>query len=488
MKKQHLSFLLLFLLCATNLVDEGLSHTNGYVTGEALSSSSESEYVTGEASSSEYATGVASSEYATGVTSSSEYVTGVTSSSSHPVDSLKFRVYFRQSISKIDPSYKGNADNLAHLYATIIQARQRGLLESIQISAYASPEGASALNKSLAFNRTSEIARLISSNCNVPIESIKQTSGGVGWYILHGQLQASNEPYAQQVISMIENIPVHILDSRGNLVSSRRKQLMELEGGKIWNDMYQKYFPDIRCCMGIVIITAQEAINPIAASYTPASAYTSIATRGVETKFVKTTPIATEPEYTEEGFIMGLKTNMLYDAALVPNIGAEFYLGNRWTLGADWMYAWWKNDKRHHYWRIYGGDLTIRKYFGKSAQKGALQGHHAGIYGQIFTADFELGGKGVISGQPGGTIFDKLHYGIGLEYGYSLPVARKFNIDFTFGIGYIGGEYSEYKPIDDCYVWQATKNRNYIGPTKAEISLVWLIGKENPQFRKGGRR
>ena len=31
-------------------------------------------------------------------------------------------------------------------------------------------------------------------------------------------------------------------------------------------------------------------------------------------------------------------------------------------------------------------------------------------------------------------------------------------------------------PMDNHYVWKATKKRNWFGPTKAEVSLVWLLG------------
>ncbi len=61
---------------------------------------------------------------------------------------------------------------------------------------------------------------------------------------------------------------------------------------------------------------------------------------------------------------MALKTNMLYDLALVPNIGAEFYLGKGWTINGSWAYAWWTKDPKHLYWRVYGGELGVRKYFG----------------------------------------------------------------------------------------------------------------------------
>ena len=117
-----------------------------------------------------------------------------------------------------------------------------------------------------------------------------------------------------------------------------------------------------------------------------------------------------------------------------------------------------------------------------------LTGHHLGIYGQVLTYDFEAGGRGYMGGEPGGTLFDRANFAGGVEYGYSLPVARRLNLDFTLGIGYMGGKYYEYKPIDDCYVWQATKQRHYFGPTKLEVSLVWLLGRDNINKGKGGER
>lgn len=170
-------------------------------------------------------------------------------------------------------------------------------------------------------------------------------------------------------------------------------------------------------------------------------------------------------------FKMGVKTNMLYDAALIPNIGVDISLGKRWSIAGNWMYAWWKNDRKHNYWRTYGGDIEMRYWFGSKNRKEQLAGHHIGLYGQMITYDFELGGRGYLG--------EKWSYAGGISYGYSLPVGRRFNIDFTLGVGYLEGEYMEYDPIDGHYVWQSTKNRRWYGPTKAEVSLVWLIGKKN---------
>lgn len=179
-------------------------------------------------------------------------------------------------------------------------------------------------------------------------------------------------------------------------------------------------------------------------------------------------------------FYMTAKTNMLYDLALVPNIGLEFYLGKNFSLAGNWMYSWWKNDPKALYWRTYGGDLALKYWFGRASKEKPLTGHHIGLYGQIVTYDFELGKRGYLG--------DRWSYGGGVEYGYSVPVARRLNIDFNLGVGYLGGEFEEYLPIDGHYVWQATKHRHWFGPTKLEVSLTWLLGKGNINKGKGGKR
>jgi len=191
-----------------------------------------------------------------------------------------------------------------------------------------------------------------------------------------------------------------------------------------------------------------------------------------------------------EPFFLSVRSNMLFDLLALPNVGAEFYLGKDFTAGINWLYGWWNNNSLHRYWRAYGGEIFGRWWFGAVARSKPLTGHHAGVYGQAFIYDFEWGGEGQMGGKPGCGFFDKTQFGIGVEYGYSLPVGRRINIDFTIGVGYIGGTYIKYKPIDNHYVYGSTHRRNYFGPTKVEVSFVWLIGysKFNPLKTKGGER
>ncbi len=185
---------------------------------------------------------------------------------------------------------------------------------------------------------------------------------------------------------------------------------------------------------------------------------------------------------------VALKTNMLYDAVAVPNISGEIYAGHNISVGVNWMYSWWSRENRHRYWRIYGGDLSVRYWFGKAAGAKPLTGHHVGVYGGIFTFDFEWGGTAYMGGKPGHNLWERPMVNAGVEYGYSLPVARHLNIDFTVGVGYAGGIVEKFKPIEGTYLWQSTSRRTWIGPTKAEVSLVWLLGHGNVNAKKGGER
>jgi hypothetical protein len=168
---------------------------------------------------------------------------------------------------------------------------------------------------------------------------------------------------------------------------------------------------------------------------------------------------------------LALKTNMLYDAVLIPNIGVEVGLGRKWTASADWFYTWFSSDNRHRYWQGYGGYVTLRRYLGNHQ---TLSGHHLGIYALGMTYDVEWGGRGYQA--------ERFGFGGGIEYGYSLPVSKRIDIDFSIGAGFQDGEYKEYDPMDGHYVWQATHKRHWWGPTKAEVTLKWRLGK------KGGDR
>ena len=97
------------------------------------------------------------------------------------------------------------------------------------------------------------------------------------------------------------------------------------------------------------------------------------------------------------------------------------------------------------------------------------------MYGQCITYDFAINGYGQIGGASEKSLKEEPNWGGGIEYGYSFPVTDHLNIDLSIGAGYFGGKYTDYIPMEDCLVIQSTKRRQWIGPSKAEVSLVWLL-------------
>lgn len=176
---------------------------------------------------------------------------------------------------------------------------------------------------------------------------------------------------------------------------------------------------------------------------------------------------------------MSIGTNLLYDAAALPTVSAEFYVGRGWSVVGSWTYGWWDNNGRHRYWRAYGGHIGLRGWFGRKAEDKPLTGHHLGLIAGAVTYDFEFGGRGYMGGRPHGTLWDRCQVVCALEYGYSLPLSRRLNLDLSIACGYLGGRLIEYRPENGCYVWQSDRHLNWMGPVNAEVSLIWLIGPDN---------
>lgn len=176
--------------------------------------------------------------------------------------------------------------------------------------------------------------------------------------------------------------------------------------------------------------------------------------------------------------MFALKTNLLFDLAMAPNIELELPLGrhNRWSLNAEWLFPWWLIDHDKYCLQILSGGLEGRYWLGNRTTRGALAGHFLGLYAG--------GGKYDLQWKTDG-YQGEFYIASGISYGYSAPIARRLNLEFSIGIGLLRTNYEHYHAIDDyqTLLWQNDGNYTWFGPTKIKISLVWLLG-----GRKGGER
>lgn len=388
------------------------------------------------------------------------------------------KIAFLINESELDATLENNAAVLDSISRFIDMARVDSdiVIKEMEFSGYASPEGRVEFNTELARKRMDAIEKyVVSKGVKGLAKSYK--CDVIGVRMLEDMIERSGIKHRDEALAALRSGPSTLTDA------ARMWRLRSMQSAEVWEEVapmleilryatvsfsYLKKAPEQHAADGMAVSEAKveegsAALDDdtiVAAAPTPAASAEMVVPR------------------QRRPFYMALKTNMLYDAVLIPGGGVEFWLGQRFSIHAYWSYAWWSKNRRHNYWRYYGGEIALRQWFGRLAEKKPLTGHHLGLYAQILTYDFELGGKGYQG--------NKFNYGGGVEYGFALPIAKRLNIDFTLGVGYLGGKYYEYIPIDGHYVWQATKRRRWLGPTKLEVSLVWLIGHGNTNKPKGG--
>lgn len=170
--------------------------------------------------------------------------------------------------------------------------------------------------------------------------------------------------------------------------------------------------------------------------------------------------------------VFAIRTNMLYDAILTPDLSVEMEMMPQWSFLAEGVWAWWSRESDNRYWRIYGTWIEVRRWLGGRPQQRVFTGHHVGVYGSFHTYDFEFGHKGWQSPQT---------FGVGVSYGYSIRLNNRLNLDFGIRAGYSSG--SQIKYIPQCGTHVATHHgmRRYFGITGVEVALVWFpgAGKQN---------
>lgn len=192
----------------------------------------------------------------------------------------------------------------------------------------------------------------------------------------------------------------------------------------------------------------------------------------LQTDSMVTTPVT--PVKSKSRFIIALKTNLLFDIVLAPNIEMELPLGKKWSINGEYTFPWWLSNDNSKAMQLLSGGLEGRFWLGNREKHDILCGHFFGLYAGGGIYDFRNNGKG----------YQGDFYLAGISYGYGLKLNRSLNMEFSLGISYMSTNYSHYKCREENTIraWQNDGKYTWIGPTKAKISLVWVIGRE----KKGG--
>lgn len=377
-------------------------------------------------------------------------------------------VYFNIGKSQFDPTIGDNAASIDSFIVKIRKAADHHTLDHIVISAYASPDGSLSLNNRLSRKRCDAIANLIADRAGIAPELIKTNAEGVAWNQLRQVVEATPDvPSRTQILYILDNTPLWIYNSQGQIIDGRKNQLMSLNRGVPYRWMLHRLFPKLRNALAISVYLKADSIHVSEQQIDSASAVTP------DTLLF---PIADQPDAdtiqqqtpTEETAIpqipprhlFALKTNLPYYVILLPNLELEWLINNHWSVAIDGNVAWWGSYSHNKSYRI--AILTSEaRYWIKP--RAPWHGLYAGVIAGGGWYDFENGSTG--------------YYGeglmTGLSAGYMWPIGRNLSLEAGAGAGYVYTRYKEYRPYEGHHLYLRTKSLNYFGPLKVKFSIVW---------------
>lgn len=129
-------------------------------------------------------------------------------------------------------------------------------LETIQIRSGASLEGAVDNNQRTSDRRAAlSRTRVLTWAPELTGVPVQVESVGEDYATLRTLLADSNLKGADEAIRIIDTVPTWVFDENGNIVSSRKKQLMDLQGGSLWHLMREELFPALRSTRILFLFT-----------------------------------------------------------------------------------------------------------------------------------------------------------------------------------------------------------------------------------------
>lgn len=171
---------------------------------------------------------------------------------------------------------------------------------------------------------------------------------------------------------------------------------------------------------------------------------------------------------------VAVKTNLLSDAFLSPNLGIEVGLAPKWTLDVEGQLNGWtlSHERRWKHWAVQpGARYWLCDRFG---------GHFLGAHvhgGQYNIGGFD--GKLNFLGTDARKLKDARYQGwfagAGLSYGFAWLLGEHWNLEAEIGLGYSYTRYSKFRCAGCGKKVEDDRPHHYVGPTKAAVNLVYLF-------------
>lgn len=170
---------------------------------------------------------------------------------------------------------------------------------------------------------------------------------------------------------------------------------------------------------------------------------------------------------------VGIKTNLVGDGFLSPNLGVEIGLAPKWSLDLTGEINFW--DVNGHKWKHWLAQPEVR-YWLCDRFAGHFFGLH-GIGGQFNFGHIRNNVKFLGSDFSNLTDFRYQGWaaGAGIAYGYDWILADHWNLEAEIGIGWMYAKFDKYSCHNCGKKLETGLHHNYFGPTKISIAIEYIF-------------
>lgn len=400
-------------------------------------------------------------------------------------DTVGVKVYFRQGYSRLQPAFRDNGIRLDEFMRRVSEMHgdSTARLNSIDIVAYASPEGPYTLNRKLARKRAENISAYLRGNMPFLSGSLFNVQPkGIDWNGLAAMVEASDMRYRSEVLDILRNVP-ETTYRNGKLVDSRLKRLMDLRGGRPYNYMLTHFFPELRAAGAYVVcdfVRILPAVVPDTVPSEPVEIIEPVYIEETDTVVsipidtVQPAPVITLPVKDYDRW--AIKSNALYLAAGVTNIGGEYAFHPHWSVDLPLVYSPYTIARRYRMRFLYI-QPEARYWLDRP-----MKGHFFGVHLHAGVFNVSLDDRNRYQSEKG-------FHGAGISYGYAMPLSRRWSMEFTVGVGYAFTKYCTYYNVPNGIRYEKDIPYHYWGLTKLCLNFVYRFGDKcgKPKKIKDGK-
>ena len=166
-------------------------------------------------------------------------------------DSMK--IFYRRGYRNVDLSFRDNRAQMERFLNLTEAALKNDRVEKVVIRSYASPDGTAEANERLSVGRAEELKAYLVREGNIPASLIEYHAEGIAWGMLREQVAASDMAGGGDGVDILHLWRPWIYDDDNRIVDGRKKQLMDLQGGKPYNYMLEHFFPELRNSVSTVL-------------------------------------------------------------------------------------------------------------------------------------------------------------------------------------------------------------------------------------------